>query len=351
MTKPSGLGRGWSRSLAAGLIALLCVGPLLRRAEAAEVDAHPASSAAAVPLDERPWRTVAATSRTSAPSADFVRTGFRTADRGMRSAWIHTSAETMPAYAGGVCCPVEDPCADRFRFTVIRAWLFRSFVPDKSDPDTFGLELDSSWGWGSFDVSNISYFEVADYPQAVPGQPMGNPVPGVGAATGIGDFLSAVLFSKKKRGGHHGPHHFAYGFACQLPTASDDTLGSGKWSVGPAVEYEYERGRFYAAFVALQLWSVAGDSNRKDVSMLMIKPMITYELSRRWKAVYMPYGISVYWNKPSGSRTYVPLGGGLQYGFKIGSQDMAVSAQLFNYVARPSKGTQWDLRFMLEFDF
>ena len=136
----------------------------------------------------------------------------------------------------------------------------------------------------------------------------------------------------------------------QLPTASDSTIGSGKWCVGPAVEYEYERGRFYAAFVALQLWSFAGDEDRKSVNMLMVKPMITYDLGRCWKAVYMPYGVSVYWDKPSGEKVYLPLGGGIQRDFPIGRRELAASVQFFKYVLRPSKGSEYDLRFMLELD-
>lgn len=332
--------------------ALLALGLALGLALATEARAE---EVGAVALDHRAWdmpprpssRLASPTVPTRSAPSTWSRVGL-TRERFLRVESSASSTATAHAAASSPAAHACDPCADRFHFTVLRVWYFRSFVPDKSDPDTLGLEFNSSWGWGSFDVSNISYFEVADYPQAVPGQPAGNPLPQPGAATGIGDFLSAVLFSKKSP--HHGPHHFAYGISFQLPTASDDTLGSGKWSVGPAIEYEYHRGRFYAAFVALQLWSVAGDADRKDVAMLMIKPMITYDLSRCWKAVYMPYGITAYWNKKSGQRLYIPLGGGLQRNFKIGSQDMAVSAQLFNYVVRPDKGTQWDLRFMLEWD-
>jgi hypothetical protein len=232
--------------------------------------------------------------------------------------------------------------------TTLRLWGYRN-LHKGSDATILGIEVNSAWAWGCLDFTNISYIELAEYPRAVPGKPYGNPNPEPGAATGITDFLSAVLASPKKA--HHGPHHFAAGFAVQLPTASDGTLGAGKWCVGPAIEYEYEKGRFYAAFVALQLWSFAGDADRKDVAMLMIKPMITYELNCHWKAVYMPYGISVYWNKPSGNRAYVPLGGGFQYDFRIGRQDMAVSLQYFQYVVRPTGGSEGDLRLMLQFDW
>jgi hypothetical protein len=237
-----------------------------------------------------------------------------------------------------------------FHLDTYRTWLFRSFLPDEEDDaDTLGFEFVSNFGFGNYDVMNISYLELADYPVAVPGYPTGNEEPGVGAASGINDFLTAFLFSKS--GGHHGPHHFSLGFSAQLPTGSDDTLSSGKYSLGPAVDYEYDGGRFYAAAVALQLWSVGGDTDRKDVSMMMIKPMITYDLNEKWKAVYMPYGISIYWNKPSDQRVYLPLGGGIQRQFQFRNKESAFSVQLFENVERPDSGAEHDFRLMLELNF
>lgn len=243
-----------------------------------------------------------------------------------------------------------EPSSNAFKVATSRTWLFRSYMPDEDDDaDTLGLEFVSTFGLGNYDAVNISYLELADYPFAVPGMPVGNSEPGVGAATGINDLLTAFLFSKK--GTHHGPHHFGYGFSAQFPTGDDDTLSSGKYSLGPAIEYEYDDGPFYAAFVALQLWSVAGEEDRKDVNMMMIKPMVTYDFSEKWKAVYMPYGVSIYWDKPSGQKVYLPIGGGIQRQFKIGSKASAFSAQLFGNALRPDDGVKYDLRFMLEINF
>lgn len=113
------------------------------------------------------------------------------------------------------------------------------------------------------------------------------------AADGITDLLTAFWFSKKSE--HHGKHHFAAGVAAQFPTASDDTLGSGKWSFGPSFDYEYESGRWFAGAIALQVWPVAGDEDRKSVNMLMIKPFAYYSVSEHWDLMYVPYGVQVYW--------------------------------------------------------
>ena len=244
----------------------------------------------------------------------------------------------------------HETTSSAFHLDTFRTWLFRSFLPDADDDaNALGLEFVSSWGWGNYAVTNISYIELADYPVGVPGLPPGNPEPGTVADTGINDLLSAFLFSKK--GAHDGPHHFGFGFATQLPTGSGETLSSGKYSIGPAIDYEYEKGRFFMAIVALQLWSFAGDSDREDVSMMMIKPMITYDLNEKWKAVYMPYGISIYWNKPSDQRVYFPLGGGVQRQFNIGSKPSAFSVQLFKNVLRPDSGAEHDFRLMFEVNF
>ena len=112
---------------------------------------------------------------------------------------------------------------------------------------------------------------------AVPGQPVGNPEPGMEAATGINDLLTAAWISKK--GPHHGKHHFAPGVAMQFPTGTSDSLGSGKWSIGPSFDYEYENGRLFAGAIALQIWSFAGEADRKDVNMLMIKPFVVFSHS------------------------------------------------------------------------
>ncbi len=237
-----------------------------------------------------------------------------------------------------------------FSSTTYRTWLFRSFLPDSNDDaDTLGLEFVSAWGWGNYDVTNISYFEVADYPVGVPGLPLGNPEPGVESDTGINDLLSAFLFSKK--GAHDGPHHFGFGFATQLPTGSGETLSSGKYSLGPAsitnittIDSSWRSSR-------CSFGLSPETPSRKDVNMMMIKPMITYDLNEKWKAVYMPYGVSIYWNKPSGQKVYFPLGGGMQRQFNLGAIPSAVSLQLFQNVIRPDKGAEHDLRFMLELNF
>ena len=59
----------------------------------------------------------------------------------------------------------------------------------------------------------------------------------------------------------------------------------------------------------------------------------------------------MYWNKPSGEKMYVPIGGGAQYKTHLGSLGLNLGLQLFNNVVRPTTGTVWDLRLLVELVF
>ena len=241
-----------------------------------------------------------------------------------------------------------------YRLGSQRTWPFFSYLNDPGDDaKTLGIEFESYLNIGKYEVKNISYFEVDSYPRAIPGQPNGNPeetTDEIVPVDGINDLLTAFWFTR--RGAHHGKHHLALGFSAMLPTASDKTLGSGKWSFGPSFDYEYESGRWFAGAIALQVWSFAGPSELKAVNMLMIKPFVVYNVVERFDLIYLPYGVSVYWDKPAGEKVYLPLGGGGQYQMPLGENTtLNLGAQFFKNVIRPSKGTEYDLRFLIEFIF
>jgi hypothetical protein len=248
----------------------------------------------------------------------------------------------LPLHAAG-----DQPPSRNFYLDSQRSWYFVSFLPNEPDAKVLGLEFESYFELGDYKFKNLSYIELADYPRQIPGQPPGNPSapPTVDIQTGINDLLTGFWVTKK---GQHptGNHHFSWGAALQMPTASSPALGSGLWSAGPSFDYEYKTDRLLAGAIVLQLWSFAGDSGRKRVNMFMAKPFITYKLSDEWDFIYMPYGNQIYWDKPKGENAYVPLGGGFQRRF---DNDVNFSVQFFKNVVSPTNGTKYDLRFMLEF--
>lgn len=264
----------------------------------------------------------------------------------MKTLWIYCcviGALVLPQFAAA--SESEDSAQGRGLYLgEQRNWFFVSFLPEGDQAETLGIEFETYLDTKKYSIKNISYFEVNDYPRPIPGQPPGAIFPGLEVKAGINDLLSAFWISKKHE--HHRTHHLAWGAAFQFPTASTDSLGSGKWSAGPSVDYEYDKGNWFAGLIALNLWSFAGDSDRKSVNYLMVKPFAVYSINEKWDLLYMPYGISVYWDKPSGEDVYFPVGGGFQRHL---NKKMNFSMQFFNNVLRPSEGTEWDLRFMFEF--
>src|SRR5450432_818280 len=70
------------------------------------------------------------------------------------------------------------------------------------------------------------------------------------------------------------------GPAFLIPTATNTYLGTGKFGIGPtAVILKQANGFTYGALLN-QIWSVAGQSDRPDISQLFVQPFFTYN----WKS-------------------------------------------------------------------
>jgi hypothetical protein len=67
-----------------------------------------------------------------------------------------------------------------------------------------------------------------------------------------------------------------------MPTGSNDLLTSGKWSVGPSLAVVKQQDDFTFGVIASQLWSVAGSSQRSDISAGTLEPFVTYRAEGLW---------------------------------------------------------------------
>ena len=63
-----------------------------------------------------------------------------------------------------------------------------------------------------------------------------------------------------------------------FPTATDDALGSDKWSAGPTAVALYRTGPWLFGGLVGQFWSFAGDDDRRDVSSFYVQPFVNYNL-------------------------------------------------------------------------
>jgi hypothetical protein len=144
----------------------------------------------------------------------------------------------------------------------------------------------------------------------------GNPSPGRGGSTsGLGDINYSIYFSPVK----YDKVIWGLGPSLNIPTASEDQLGSGKWSMGVTGVALTQPDWGTVGILGRQLWSFAGDSDRKDVSQLLIQPFANYNLDKGW-FLLTDLLVTANWEADSGDRWTVPLGGGFGRVFKIGNQ-------------------------------
>jgi hypothetical protein len=153
-------------------------------------------------------------------------------------------------------------------------------------------------------------------------------LPTGGTKTGLGDFnvFAAYLIDT-------GDPAVSFGFGPQLtaPTASDDALGSGKWSAGfanvlfsaksPVVQYGY-----------LLTWqaSFAGDADRSSVNIGAFQPFLFYQLGHGTYLRSAPI-----WAYNFQNNAYsIPLGLGIGQVIKSGKT-------VFNVFVEPQYSVAW----------
>ena len=166
--------------------------------------------------------------------------------------------------------------------------------------------------------------------------------PGEGSQLGVGDVLQSLFFSPKAP--TESGWLWGIGPALSVPLASDDLLGTGKWSAGPtaiAVK-QTDSGWTYGALIN-QIWSLAGDGDRPDVSSMFLQPFLakaigkgrtvtlSIESSYDWKAGQ--------WNVPV-NLSYSKVG-------KIGNQRVSYAGGVRYFADAPDNGPEWGVRFVL----
>ena len=194
---------------------------------------------------------------------------------------------------------------------------------------------------------NLAMITIADAPGGVPGSP-GNPEPVAGPSTfGLGDLTDALLFTWNTKG----KLMLGAGAAFNLPIATDETLGSGKWQAGPAVRIAYQGPSWRFGLLAANRWSFAGDSDRADVNQLLLRGLIRRELGNRWFFVSAPI-ITANWEADdSDDKWTVPVGGGFGRVFKIGKQHVNLKAVAYYSAIRPDNASDWNMQFTWTFLF
>ena len=96
-------------------------------------------------------------------------------------------------------------------------------------------------------------------------------------ASGVSDILTSLFFSPSK-----GELTWGVGPVINLPSTTEPTLGTEKWSAGPTVVALKQQGPWTYGALWNQIWSFAGNPDRNDVSQMFLQPFLAYNTKSLW---------------------------------------------------------------------
>lgn len=136
----------------------------------------------------------------------------------------------------------------------------------------------------------------------------------------------------------------------ELPTNTDDTLGSDTWSAGPSAVVLTMPGRWVVGGFAQNIWDFAGDSDEPHINKFTSQIFVNYNLDNGWYLTSAPV-ITANWNADSDEQWTVPMGGGVGRLVRFGKQPVDFKVAAYNYVEKPNFAPEWSMQFTVKFLF
>ena len=159
-----------------------------------------------------------------------------------------------------------------------------------------------------------------------------NIFPGAGSQFGLGDTVQSLFFSPKAVG--ESGIVWGVGPVFLAPTGTDPLLTGGKWGAGPTAVVLKQFNGFTVGALANHIWSVAGDSNRADISQTFMQPFISYTTPDAW--TFTLNTESTYnWQT---SQWTVPVNAIVSKLVRFGKQPVSLGAGVRYYVDSPDSG-------------
>ncbi len=171
-----------------------------------------------------------------------------------------------------------------------------------------------------------------------------SPADGTPSRWGLGDTTQSFFFSPKA------PIHdwiVGVGPVFLWPTATDDSLGTEKWGIGPtAVVLQQKHGWTYG-MLANQIWSYAGAGDRQSVNATFLQPFLVYSFP-----TYTSVGINTESTYDWANHQWtIPINVFASQLIKVGKLPLQLQLGGRYYAEGPSGGPEWGLRFTLTFLF
>jgi hypothetical protein len=176
-------------------------------------------------------------------------------------------------------------------------------------------------------------------------QPIGSQPVNQGA-NGLGDINPSFFLSPAK------PQKIIWGVGPTfiLPTATNQALGQGKWSMGPTIVVLSQPGHWTIGALVNNVWSVGGQSTRLNVNQMLFQYFINYNLKKGWFITWQPI-VTANWEATNSGRWVVPVGGGAGRIMKLGFQPVLLTTQFYGNAVHPPGSSPWNMKLQISFLF
>jgi hypothetical protein len=220
------------------------------------------------------------------------------------------------------------------------------------------LQNNTNFGYGPYnrdqDVLNIQpvipahlgekWMLISRIIQPIVWQPYPNQ--NTGGEYGLGDMNPTFFLSPAKPG----KVIWGAGPAFVIPTATNDILGQGKFSLGPSFVALWQPEHWTIGALVNNVWSVAGSGSRPPVNQMLLQYFINYNMKKGWYMTMSPI-LTANWRASSGNIWTVPFGGGVGRIMKLGFQPVNISATFYGNAAYPTGTSSWSMRLQIAFLF
>jgi len=165
-------------------------------------------------------------------------------------------------------------------------------------------------------------------------------------AFGLGDIQYQGFLSPAQPG----KWIWGVGPVLQVPSATNEQLGTGKWSAGAGAVVLAMDGPWVYGALANNIWSFAGAQSRPYVNQMLTQPFVIYNLGRGLAIGSAPI-ITANWAAPSNQQWTVPLGAQISQIIPIGKLPVNFLLGGYYNIVKPDNGPDWSLRFQIALMF
>ncbi len=169
-----------------------------------------------------------------------------------------------------------------------------------------------------------------------------------GRETGFGDMYYVGLFAPNDPIKLDNGAKFLWGagFDIGLDTASEDILGTGKYSAGPSALAVYMGDKFKGGALLQHYWDFAGDDDRSDVNMTNLQMIYYWSLDETTSIGAGPNWL-FNWEQDKDNRYTIPIGIGVSKTVQFGKIPVRFGLEYHHTVVEPDDivASDWSVRF------